>query len=319
MTSPQATGSEAAGSEMAGSEAIARAPSRPGWERRRIALGRLWRGLRADRAGLIGLVLLVAFVAVAVAAPLLADRHELLAATGRGRANLAPPSREFLLGTDEIGRDVFAQLVWGTRVSLYIGLLANVVAVIIGTSLGLIAGYARGRLSSILLGVDDFFLVLPFLPLAVVLAVLLGRSPSVLAVVIGLTSWAGSARLVRAQVLSIRERGYVERARALGGGSWHIVARHVLPGVGPLVIATATLNVAGAILAESTLSFLGFGDRFSPSWGKVLDGAQSSGAITRGAWWYYLPPGLCIIAVVLAFTMLGRALERLLDPRLDGR
>lgn len=294
-------------------------PRRLTWQRRRRAAAHVWHQLRRDRAGLGGLLLLAFFTTVAIAAPLIASRDELAAASGRDHPELAGPSREFLLGTDDIGRDVLAQLVWGARVSLYIGLFATVVAVVIGTTVGLAAGYAKGRLSAALLAIDDFFLVLPFLPLAVVLALLLGRSPTTLALVIGVTSWAGSARLVRAQVLTLSRRGYVERARALGGGGGHIVLRHVLPGVAPLVIANATLIVPGAILAESTLSFLGFGDRFAPSWGKILDGAQSSGAITLRAWWYYLPPGLCIILVVLGFTLVGRALERIFDPRLAGR
>jgi choline dehydrogenase-like flavoprotein len=170
-----------------------------------------------------------------------------------------------------------------------------------------------------MLAIDDFFLVLPFIPLAIVLALLLGRSPTIMALVIGGTFWAGGSRLIRAQVLSLRERGYVERATALGASSRHIIMRHVLPGVAPLIIANASLIVPGAILAESTLAFLGLGDRFSPSWGKVLDGAQRSGALTLNAWWYYLPPGLCIIGIVLAFTLVGNALERIFDPRLVGR
>jgi peptide/nickel transport system permease protein len=168
----------------------------------------------------------------------------------------------------------------------------------------------------LLLAIDDFFLVVPFLPLAIVLAAILGRSPNVLAVVIGLTSWAGSARLVRAQVLTLSQRGYVERSRALGAGSRHIIAKHIVPGVAPLIIANATLIVPGAILTESTLSFLGFGDRNSPSWGRMLGDAQDAAAITQNAWWYYLPPGLCIIGVVLAFTLFGRALEQVFNPRL---
>ena len=289
------------------------------WARRRRAMARMWRELRRDRAGLGGLIVLCGFAVVALAAPLIADESELRASAGRDNPDLAAPSLQFPLGTDEIGRDLLAQVVWGARVSLYIGLLATVVAVVIGSVIGLVAGYARGWLGSLLLAIDDFFLVVPFLPLAIVLAVILGRSPTTLALVIGVTSWAGSARLVRAQVLSLSQRGYVERARALGGGGWHIVTRHVLPGVAPLIIANATLIVPGAILAESTLAFLGFGDRFAPSWGKILDGAQSSGAITLNAWWYYLPPGLCIISIVLAFTLFGRALERIFDPRLVGR
>jgi peptide/nickel transport system permease protein len=226
---------------------------------------------------------------------------------------------EFWLGTDEVGRDLVAQLVWGARVSLYIGLLATAVAVVIGSVVGLVAGFSRGWLSHAMLFFDDFVLVLPFLPLASVLAVILGSSPTVIAGVIGATFWAGSARLVRAQVLSLRERGYVDRAKALGAGGGHIVTRHVLPGVAPLIIANATLLVPGVILGETTLAFLGLGDPTSPSWGKVLEGARTSGAVTSNAWWYYLPPGLCIIAVVMAFMLVGRALEQIFNPRMVGR
>lgn len=289
------------------------------WDRRRRAFFGVLRELRHDRPGFIGLLLLIFFGLFALAAPLIADRSALLAASGRNNPDLAAPSAKFLFGTDEIGRDVLAQLVWGSRVSLFIGLFATLVAVVIGSIVGLVAGYAKGKVSAVLLAIDDFFLVVPFLPLAIVLAVVLGRSPLTLAIVIGFTSWAGSARLIRAQVLTLRERAYVERAQALGAGSWHVIRRHVLPGVAPLIIANATLIVPVAILTESTLSFLGFGDRLSPSWGKLLDGAQSSGSITINAWWYFLPPGLCIIGIVLAFTMVGRALERIFDPRLRGR
>ena len=288
-------------------------------QRRRQSARRVWAQLRRDRTAMIGLGLLTLFVAMALLAPVFADRSELQAAAGRNNPDLAAPSGKFWLGTDEIGRDVFALVVWGARVSLYIGLLATVVAVGIGSVLGLIAGYAKGWISRVMLAIDDFFLVLPFIPLAIVLALLLGRSPTIMALVIGGTFWAGGSRLIRAQVLSLRERGYVERATALGASSRHIIVRHVLPGVAPLIIANASLIVPGAILAESTLAFLGLGDRFSPSWGKVLDGAQSSGALTLNAWWYYLPPGLCIIGIVLAFSLVGNALERIFDPRLGGR
>ena len=289
------------------------------WARRKRALARVWRELRNDRSGFLGLLILLGFGLVALCAPLIADRSLLLAAAGRNNPDLAGPSAKFLLGTDDIGRDILAQLVWGSRVSLFIGIFATVVAVLIGSLVGLVAGYVKGKVATVLLAIDNFFLVVPFLPLAIVLAVILGRSPVTLALVIGFTSWAGSARLVRAQVLSLSERGYVERARALGANSRHVILRHILPGVAPLIIANATLIVPGAILTESTLSFLGFGDRLSPSWGKLLDGAQSSGSITLNAWWYYLPPGLCIVTVVLAFTLFGRALERIFDPRLAGR
>ena len=256
------------------------------------------------------------FVAIALAAPLLVPARELTAAAGRGNPDLAPPSTEFPLGTDEIGRSLLAQLIWGARISLFIGVVATLVAVVIGSAVGVTAGYVGGRTERVLMAVDDWFLVIPFLPLAIVLAAVLGSSATTLAAVIGVTSWAGSSRLLRAQVLSVKERLFIERSRALGGGGWHIVTRHVLPHTGPLILANAILTVPGAILAESTLAFLGFGNPFQPSWGKMLEGALSSGAITLGCWWYYWPPGLCIVAVVMAFTLVGRALERILDPRL---
>jgi peptide/nickel transport system permease protein len=256
---------------------------------------------------------------VAIFAPLLAPRSELTAAAGRNNPDLAPPSAEFPLGTDEIGRSIVPQLIWGARISLFIGIVATVVAVVIGSAVGVTAGFVGGRTERVLMAVDDWFLVIPFLPLAIVLAAVLGSSATTLAVVIGVTSWAGSSRILRAQVLSVKERMFIERSRALGAGGWHIVTRHVLPHVTPLILANAILTVPAAILAESTLAFLGFGSRFAPSWGKMLEGALSSGAISLDAWWYYLPPGLCIVAVVLSFTVMGRALERILDPRLAGR
>jgi peptide/nickel transport system permease protein len=282
-------------------------------------MARFSRQFLADRAGVAGLAILLLFVVVALTAPLLVPRFEITPAAGRGNPDLAPPSAEFPLGTDEIGRSVLAQLIWGARISLFIGVVATLVAVFIGSAIGVTAGFVGGRVERILMAIDDWFLVIPFLPLAIVLAAVLGSSATTLAVVIGITSWAGSSRLLRAQVLSVKERLFVERSRALGAGGWHVVTRHVLPHTGPLILANAILTVPGAILAESTLAFLGFGDPFQPSWGKMLEGALASGAISLDAWWYYWPPGLCIVAVVLAFTLVGRALERILDPRLTDQ
>jgi peptide/nickel transport system permease protein len=289
------------------------------WARRRRSLAQFGAQFRRDRAGVTGVLVLALFVAVALAAPLLVPQDELKATAGRGEPRLAPPSAEHWLGTDEIGRDILAQLVWGARVSLFIGLVGTLVAVTIGSLVGVTAGFVGGRVEGLLMAIDDWFLVIPFLPLAIVLAAVLGSSATILALVIGVTTWAGTGRILRAQVLSAKERVFVERSRALGGGSWHVVSRHVLPQAAPLILATATLTVPAVILSESALSFLGFGDRFTPSWGKMLDGALDSGAITLNRWNYYLPPGLCIVAVVLAFTVLGRSLERIFDPRLRGR
>ncbi|MGA0946761.1 MAG: ABC transporter permease, partial [Candidatus Nanopelagicales bacterium] len=164
-------------------------------------------------------------------------------------------------------------------------------------------------------GVTDWFLVIPFLPLAIVLATVLGPSTLNLIIVIGITSWAGTARLIRAQTLSIEGRPYIERSKALGAGNWHQMTRHVLPNVFPLVLANTTLTVAIVILSETTLSFLGLGDPLAPSWGAILDRAFSTGAVSQGAWWYVLPPGICVVLVVLSFTLVGRAMERIVDPR----
>ena len=231
---------------------------------------------------------------------------------------MSPPTAGFPLGTDESGRSILALIVWGARISLVVGLAATVMSMLIGTVIGIMSGYFRGGLGLVLNRFTDWFLVIPFLPLAIVLATVLGASLVNIIVVIGITSWPGTARLVRSQTLSIGARPYLERSRALGAGDAHLMRRHILPNVMPLVLANTTLMVALAILSETTLSFLGLGNPLSPSWGSILDGAFTSGAMTVGAWWYVLPPGLCVVAVVLAFTLIGRALEDVVDPRHAG-
>jgi peptide/nickel transport system permease protein len=161
--------------------------------------------------------------------------------------------------------------------------------------------------------------VIQFLPLAIVLAAILGPSVRNIVLVIGITSWPTTARLIRAQVLTLKQRLYVERSRALGASGPHVLGRHILPNVTPLVLANATLTVPIAILSETALAFLGLGDPSAVSWGQMLEEAFSAGALGREAWWWYLPPGLCVIGVVLAFTLVGRALEEVLDPRLRER
>jgi peptide/nickel transport system permease protein len=282
--------------------------------RRRAALGRFWAGYRRQRAGIAGLVILVAFVLVALVAPLLFSSDELRVTEATGGV-LEPPSPEFPLGTDESGRSVLALVVWGARVSLLVGISATLISMAIGTLVGIGSGHFGGWSGAVLERVTDWFLVIPFLPLAIVLATVLGASLVNIIVVIGVTSWPGTARLVRAQTLSVEGRPYLERARVLGGGHWHQMSRHVLPNVMPLVLANTTLTVAIAILSETTLSFLGLGDPLRVSWGSMLDNAFAAGAISAGAWWYLLPPGLCVVAVVLAFTLVGRALENVLEPR----
>jgi peptide/nickel transport system permease protein len=164
--------------------------------------------------------------------------------------------------------------------------------------------------------VTEWFLVIPFLPLAIALAAVLGPSIGNIILVIGITSWPSTARLIRAQVLTLKERLYVDRSRALGASDAHIMAHHIVPAVSPLILANLTLTVPVAILSETTLSFLGLGDPSRASWGKMLQEGFEAGALTQQAWWYYVPPGLGIMLVVLAFTLCGQALEEVLDPRL---
>ena len=289
------------------------------WQRRRRSLGLAWGQYRRSVPGMIGLVVLVLIVLMALAAPLLAEESSLRAINAIGNPRWAPPSEFAPLGTDNLGRSVWAQFVWGARISLLVGLAATLIAIVIGSLVGIVAGTVGGVVAAVLMRLTEWFLVIPFLPLAIVLAAVLGPSVWNVILVIGITSWPATARVIRAQVLSVKERLYVERSRALGASGRHVMGAHILPNVSPLILANLTLTVPVAILSETTLSFLGLGDPTRASWGKMLDEAFSAGALTRNAWWYYLPPGLGIMAVVLAFVLIGQALEEILDPRLRER
>jgi peptide/nickel transport system permease protein len=309
---------------MAGVEAELRGPGPPPSPRaivrarRRRALARAWAEYRRNRIGMVGLVILVLFIAVALLTPLLVPSSALDVTRATG-VPFSPPSLEYPFGTDESGRSVLALTLWGSRVSLLVGFLATVISVLIGSVVGIVAGHFGRWPDSILMRVTDWFLVIPFLPLAIVLATVLGPSLANIAFVIGITSWPGTARIVRAQALAVTARPYIERARALGAGDWHLITRHILPNTVPLIFANTVLIVAVAILSETTLSFLGLGDPLRVSWGSMLDAAFSHGAASIGAWWYLVPPGVAILLVVLAFTMCGQALEAVLNPRLRGR
>lgn len=289
-------------------------------QRRRATAGRVWKQFRSSRQGMIGLIVLVIFVVVAIAAPLLADVRELnpVFARANGNPQWGTPAMFPPLGTDHIRRSVWAQFVWGSRVSLFVGLAASVLTVLIGSIVGIVSGFVGGRLDGFMMRITEWFLVIPFLPLAIVLASVLGRSVWNIIFVIGITSWPWTARLIRSQVLTVKQRLFVDRARSLGAGGPHIVGHHILPNVTGLIVANATLAVPISILTETTLSFLGLGDPSSASWGKTLEEAFSNGAMVRNAWWYFLPAGVGILAVVLAFTLIGRTLEEIANPRLSG-
>jgi peptide/nickel transport system permease protein len=286
------------------------------WQRRRRSAAAAWRQYRGSRPGMIGLVVLVVITLMALAAPLLADRAGLAAVNSTANPVWASPAEFAPLGTDHLGRSVWTQFVWGSRISLLIGLTATVLAMVIGTFFGVVAGFFGGRVGGLLMRLTEWFLVIPFLPLALALAAVLGPSVGNIIIVIGITSWPATARLVRAQVLTVKERLYVDRSRALGASNSHLMGRHVMPNIAPLILANTTLTVPIAILSETTLSFLGLGDPSRPSWGKMLEDGFANGALSQHAWWYFIPPGLGVMLVVLAFVLCGHALEEILDPRL---
>jgi peptide/nickel transport system permease protein len=279
---------------------------------------------RAD--GVVGLVILVAFAVLALAPNLFVGPLE-TAVRATGRA-FDPPSAAHILGADELGRDMLNRTVHGARISMTIGLLATLITIVVGTLVGIISGYVGGRIDSALMRVSDFFLVLPTFVLAIILAPVIievvGIDAEVLGiratlmviiVVIGLTSWATTARIIRSQVLSLKGRMFVDRARVIGAGPGRIMARHILPNVLNLIVAQAVLTFATAVFTETTLSFIGLGDPFQPSWGEILNSAQTSGAPGLGAWWYIAPPAVSVVLVVLSFTLVGNALDDLLNPK----
>lgn len=229
---------------------------------------------------------------------------------------LASPSWSHVLGTTESGADVFSQILAGARVSMVVGFAAAAISALLGSAVGLAGGYFGGWTDRILDAFENWFLVIPTLPLMIVLARILEPSMTVLIAVIGLTSWAGTGRIVRAQVFTLRERAFVERARALGAGDLYVIRKHVLPNTLPLIFANTVLIVAVAILSEAALAFLGLGDPTRISWGSMLENAFESGAPSAGAWWYVIPPGLCITVLVLAVSMLGYLFEEHVNPRL---
>ncbi|MFE1848730.1 ABC transporter permease [Streptomyces sp. NPDC059489] len=300
---------------MTAETATTAAPRALARQRRRAAAARFWREYRTHRAGLFGLAALVLFALVALTAPLTvgSDVQSVTDAPGKP---LESPSPQFPLGTDQFGRNLLGLVVWGSRVSLLVGLLAAVLSVAIGALIGVTAGHFRGWYATVIMRITDWFLVMPTLVLAIALATVMSRSLGTIILAIGVTTWPTTARLVRAQTLAVESRPYIERAKALGGGHWHIMSRHVVPNVMPLVLAQTTLIISTAILAEATLAFLGLGDPSIVSWGGLLQDAREAGAVSSGDWWYLVPPGIAIAIVALAFTLCGRAVESVLNPRL---
>ena len=289
------------------------------WQRRKAATRRFVTAFMKHKAGVCGVLILVIFAVLGILAPVLFPHEMIESINTLKNPRMAPPSAEFWLGTDEKGRSVLALLVWAIRPSLIVGISASILAMVLGTLIGISSGHYRNWFGAVCERLTDWFLVIPFIPLVIVLAAVFGQQGDwILIVVLGVTSWPGTARLVRAQTLSVEGRPYIERAKVLGNSDWKQMSRHVLPNVTPLVIANTTLTVAIVILSQTTLAFIGLTDPLSVNWGSMLDNASEAGAPIIGAWWYLLPPGICVILVVLAFTLIGRALEVILNPRLGS-
>ncbi|WP_225732899.1 ABC transporter permease [Pseudoclavibacter sp. CFCC 11306] len=294
-------------------------PRRLAWRRRTQAIGDSFRLFSHSRSGMVGLIFLVVIVLLAILAPVIAPARMLDVTQLMDQPRFAPPSLAHPLGTDHQGREIWVRMLWGARVSLIVAFAATAMSMIIGTVIGMAAGHFTGFTGGLLMRIVDFFLVLPSLILAIVLSTVLSRGVLTIVIAIGITSWASTARVVRAQTLSVESRAYIERSRVLGAGHWHVIFKHVLPAVMPLVMANTTLTVGSAVISESTLAFLGLGDPNQQSWGTILKNSMDVSAATSGYWWYVLVPGIAILLVVLAFTLVGRAVESIVNPTLRSR
>lgn len=269
---------------------------------------------RRHKLALIGLVVVVLFGLIAIFAPI-------VAMTDPYHVNLdeirQPPSRQHIMGTDSAGRDVWARMVYGARISMSVGFIANTISISIGVLIGMTAGYVGGRVDNVLMRFTELVMNFPTFFAIIMLVALLGPDIMNIMVVIGVLGWEGLARLLRGQVLSLRELAFIEAARSVGAPHRRILFLHVLPNILPYVLVAATLGVAGTILLESALSFLGLGVQIPlASWGSMLNSAQSLTVLTKFPW-LWLPPGIAISLAVLAMNFLGDGLRDAFDPRMS--
>jgi peptide/nickel transport system permease protein len=273
-----------------------------------------WRYFRRSRLAVGGLAVIVIMFVIAGSASFIAPYDP-----GKTEVSmkLKPPSLQHYLGTDQLGRDVFSRMLFGSRVSLSVGFVAVAISICIGILVGAMAGYYGRWVDSVLMRFVDIMLCFPSFFLILTVVALLGPSLFKVMVVIGITSWMGTSRFVRAEFLSLRERDFAQAAKALGVKDFRIIFRHILPNALAPVFVTATLDVATAILVEAGLSFLGFGVQPpAPSWGNILTEGRT---YIFDAWWLTVFPGLAILVTVLSFNLLGEGLRDALDPRLRGR
>ncbi len=274
--------------------------------------GVVWNTLKRRPSATIGAAVLLLIILIAVLAPWIAPYglHEQVGPP------FEPPSWAHPLGLDDGGIDMVTLLMWGCRISLVVGFAATLVSMLIGGTIGVAAGYYGSKTDTVLMRITDYFLVIPDVPLMIVVAAIWGPSLFHIIIVIGILLWTSTARVIRAQVKSVRERVYVKRARSLGAGHTRIVVRHVLPQVAPLLIASTVLTIAVAIFDETALAFLGLGDPSRVSLGKVIENGFQRAAISTGAWWAIVPPGALVAIIILSCSLIGGAIEDALNPRL---
>lgn len=276
--------------------------------------------LRRDRLALIGALIYVFFILIAVFAPFIApyDPLEVIQEDGYWLANELPSGR-FLLGTTNIGRDIFSQLVYGSRTALLVGFSAAIAVAIIGTVVGLVAGYNGGWVDSGLMSLADVAFGIPFLPLVIVLVAFFEPSIWNIVLAMALLLWRDTGRVIRSQVLIVKERAFVSAAKVSGASTRRIILLYVTPSILPLSFLYGSLAIGWAILTEASVSFLGFGDPDVVSWGYMLQDAYNSQSMSRGAYWWIIPPGLCIMLTVMAGFFIGRGYEEVLFPRLRSK
>lgn len=281
--------------------------------KKRSQWAELWKNLKRNKMALLGLAIITIIVLLAIFADQIANYDQVVIKQNL-RMRLKPPSAEHWLGTDEFGRDIFARLVHGARVSLKVGILAVGIAIVIGGFLGAIAGYYGGKLDNIIMRIMDVFLAVPSILLAIAIVSALGPNLLNLMIAVSISSIPRYARIVRASVLSIRDQEFIEAAKAIGANDARIICRHIIPNSLAPVIVQGTLGVAGAILSTAGLSFIGLGIQPpAPEWGSMLSGGRQ---YLRYAWWVTTFPGVSIMITILSLNLLGDGLRDALDPRL---
>ncbi len=272
-----------------------------------------WREFRSNRKGVAGLVIVLSFAVIAIFAPFISPYDPNYT---NPALFLSPPSHLHLFGTNTLGQDLFSRDIFGARISLIVGVSAGAVAIVIGLITGLVSGYLGGVVDEVLMRIVDFFIVIPALVFMIIIAALLGPSIINVILVIGLLSWAPTARIIRSMVLTLREWPFVESAKANNAGRGYIMIRHIFPNVTSVLYGNAMLAISAAIFTQASLVFLGVGDVTSISWGGIIRNAYTSGALTAGDLAYVVPPGVFIFVLIFGFLLVGYAIEEIMNPRL---